>query len=158
AGVIVAGLAVFGSSLAGRAQTNGPGGGPVLGAPAPPGAAQPGTPTPPPTTPPPPLPAPAPTPAAPAQPRPPRPPSPSSQRKLQLSVKDGLVTLVAQNVTVRDIMSEWQRRTGCQFVNAEKLTSGPLTLDFPGRPELEVIGALLRDSAGTTAGSGYGYI
>ena len=84
--------------------------------------------------------------------------SPSSERKLQLSVKDGLVTLVAQNVTVRDIMTEWQRRTGCQFVNAEKLTSGLLTLEFPGRPELEVIGALLRDSAGTTAGSGYGYI
>jgi hypothetical protein len=84
--------------------------------------------------------------------------SASSERKLQLSVKDGLVTLVAQNVTVRDIMTEWQRRTGCQFVNAEKLPSSLVTLDFPDRPELEVIGALLRDSAGTTPGSGYGYI
>ena len=44
-----------------------------------------------------------------------------TERKLQVSFKDGSVTLVAQNVTVRDILAEWQRRNGCQFVNADKL-------------------------------------
>jgi hypothetical protein len=75
-----------------------------------------------------------------------------AERKLQLSVKSGLVTLVAQNVTVREVLTEWHQRTGCQFVNAEKLTGGPVNLEFSGRPELEVIDSLLRGAAGYMVG------
>jgi len=145
-GVVVAGLTILASGV-GRAQTPGPVAVPIVGSPAAQGTVQPSAPTPAPSTSTTAAPAPATVPAV-----------GSSERKLQLSVKDGLVTLVAQNVTVREILSEWQRRTGCQFVNAERLAGGPVTLEFPGRPELEVIDSLLRGSAGSVAGSGYGYI
>jgi hypothetical protein len=145
-GVVIAGLTILASDV-GRAQTTGPVAVPIVGSPAAQGATQPSVPAPAPTV------TPAPTTATVAGPS-----MGSGERKLQLSVKDGLVTLVAQNVTVREILGEWQRRTGCQFVNAERLAGGPVTFEFPGRPELEVIDSLLRGSAGSVAGSGYGYI
>jgi hypothetical protein len=74
------------------------------------------------------------------------------ERKLQLSFDNGAVTLVAQNVTVREILADWQRRNGCQFVNAEKLAGGPVTLEFSAKPELEVIDSLLRGVAGYMVG------
>jgi hypothetical protein len=74
------------------------------------------------------------------------------ERKLDLSFNHGLVTLSAQNVTVREILTEWQRKNGCQFVNAEKLSGAPVTLEFPGKPELEVIDSLLRGVAGYMVG------
>jgi hypothetical protein len=76
------------------------------------------------------------------------PAAPSNARKLQLSLSRGTVTLSAQNVSVRDIMSEWQRQTGCQFVNADKLTGGLVSFEFGQEPELRVIDALLRGAAG----------
>lgn len=80
--------------------------------------------------------------------------NPGTPRKLDLSFDKGAVTLSAQNVTVREILAEWQRRNGCQFVNAEKLPGGPVTvpLEFSARPELEVIDALLRGVAGYMVG------
>ena len=78
-------------------------------------------------------------------------------RKLDLSFKDGTVGLDAQNVTLREILTEWQRRGGCQFVNADKITGGPVTRQFPpGTPELQAIDSLLRDLA--SPNSGYGYM
>jgi len=72
----------------------------------------------------------------------------ASARKLQLSFDKGTVNLVAQNVTVREILSEWQRQNGCQFVNADKLTGGPVSFEFGQETELHVIEALLRGAAG----------
>src|SRR5476649_1023860 len=40
-------------------------------------------------------------------------PATRGDRKLELSFKDGTVALDAQNVTLRDILMEWQRRDGC---------------------------------------------
>jgi len=74
-----------------------------------------------------------------------------SERKLQLAFQDGTVSLVAQNVTVRDILAEWQRRGGCQFVNADKLpgASAPVSMQFvEGTPEGQAIDSLLRGAAG----------
>jgi hypothetical protein len=77
-------------------------------------------------------------------------------RKLDLTFKDGTVGLDAQNVTLREILTEWQRRGGCQFVNADKITGGPVTRQFPpGTPELQAIDSLLRDLASPNAGYGY---
>jgi hypothetical protein len=87
------------------------------------------------------------------------PPVPASrgERKLDLSFKDGTVALDAQNVTIREILVEWQRRDGCQFVNADKLPAAPVTMQFPaGTPALDAIDSLLRGLATPT--TGYGYI
>ena len=42
-------------------------------------------------------------------------------RKLDVSFDKGLVTIEAQNVTVREILLEWGRKGGSRIVNAEKL-------------------------------------
>jgi hypothetical protein len=58
---------------------------------------------------------------------------------------------------LREIVTEWQRRGGCQFVHAEQLPATPLTLQVPaGTPELDAIDSLFRGLATPT--SGYGYI
>lgn len=72
-----------------------------------------------------------------------------SERKLELSFPaDGLVTLVAADVTARDILAEWTRQTGAVFVNAEKMPAEPLTLQFENMPQARVIDSILRSAAG----------
>jgi hypothetical protein len=72
-----------------------------------------------------------------------------AERKLQLSFdRNGLVTLVAQNVTVRDVLAEWARLGGTQVTNADKLTGGPINVQFEAQPEGVVLESLLRSTAG----------
>ncbi|HUL73383.1 MAG TPA: hypothetical protein VLT86_09800 [Vicinamibacterales bacterium] len=71
------------------------------------------------------------------------------ERKLQLSFdRNGLVTLIAQNVTVREILAEWTRVGGTKMVNADRLTGGPITVQFEAQPESVVLESLLRPTAG----------
>lgn len=134
------------ATVAAAAAQNAPVAVPIVGSP----AAQPRPAQPPqiPTEPPPmPVPGPAADPS----------PAARAQRKLELSLADGTIALEAQNVTLREILAEWQRRSGCEFVNAEKLPAGPVTLQFPaGTPELAAIDSLLHGLATST--TGYGYI
>lgn len=72
-------------------------------------------------------------------------------RTLELSfTPDGTVTLVAADVSLRDILAEWTRAGGSRFINAERLPASPLAvpLQFENRPETEVLAALLRSAAG----------
>lgn len=79
------------------------------------------------------------------------------ERKLELAFNGGTLALEAQNVTVREILMEWQRRSGCQFVNADKLPASQVTLQFAeGTPQLDVLDSLLRGLG--TGNTGYGYI
>lgn len=72
-----------------------------------------------------------------------------TERKLVLSFdRSGLVTLVAQNVTVREILAEWTRQGGTQMQNADKLMGPPITVQFDGQPEAVVLESLLRSTAG----------
>ncbi len=76
-----------------------------------------------------------------------------SGRKLEISFDlEGRVTLVAQNVTIREVLAEWGRVGGSYVVNAERLTGGSVTLRFENRPEREVIDSLLRTAAGYILG------
>ena len=78
-------------------------------------------------------------------------------RKLELTVSQGTLALDAQNVPLREILTEWERRSGCTFVNADKLPALSVTLQFPaGTPQTRVIDSLLRGLG--TGGTGYGYI
>lgn len=72
-------------------------------------------------------------------------------RVLELSfAPDGLVTLSAQNVTVRDILAEWARQCGCFVVNADRLAGAPLPvpLAFSKVPQDQVLRSLLRETGG----------
>jgi hypothetical protein len=63
---------------------------------------------------------------------------------------DGLVSLTAQNVTIRDILAEWARQCGCYVVNAERLAGGPIAvpISFVSAPQPNVLRALLRETGG----------
>ena len=79
------------------------------------------------------------TPVAPAQ----------AARKLDLTFNNGRVTLIAQNVTLQEILAEWTRRGGCPFVGADKIIGGKLPpLQYDNQPELTVLESLLRTMAG----------
>jgi hypothetical protein len=63
---------------------------------------------------------------------------------------DGLVTLTAQNVTVRDILAEWARQCGCYVVNADQLAGAPIAvpISFESAAQPDVLRSLLRETGG----------
>jgi hypothetical protein len=70
-------------------------------------------------------------------------------RKLDVSFNNGNVTIVAANVTLREIMAEWGRKGGSRIVNAEKLAGTPIPyIEFTDEPEVVVLRSLLRDVPG----------
>lgn len=72
-------------------------------------------------------------------------------RQLELSFdQQGRVTLVANNVTLREILAEWARRGGTTIMNLDKLAGAPIEypIRFENAPEMEVMQALLRGVAG----------
>jgi hypothetical protein len=75
-------------------------------------------------------------------------PSPASAGELTLSMNGGRVTLVAQEVPLREILAEWARVGKTTIVNGEKLVGPPLTLQLVDQPEREVLDLLLRAASG----------
>src|SRR5258706_13736416 len=77
--------------------------------------------------------------------------SPAAFADVKLSMKDGKVTLVAKDVTVRQILTEWARVGQTKIVNLERIASGPLTLELVDVPEAQALDVLLRAVAGYMA-------
>jgi hypothetical protein len=72
-----------------------------------------------------------------------------AERKLEISFPaEGLVTIVASGVTVREILAEWTRQTGTPFTNVDKLAGEPVSVQYESRHESDVIFSLLRSAAG----------
>lgn len=67
---------------------------------------------------------------------------------LKLTLNNGRVTLIAQDVPLRQILDEWARLGKTTIVNGDKLTGPPLTLQLVDRPEREVLDVLLRSASG----------
>jgi hypothetical protein len=76
------------------------------------------------------------------------PAAPAAAQDLQLSMRDGRVTLIANNVPVSRILAEWARVGQATVLNGEKMTGPPLTLHFENQPERDVLEVLLRSAAG----------
>ena len=72
-------------------------------------------------------------------------------RGLTLSVRDGLVSLDAQDVTVRQILTEWARVGQTHIVNVERITGGPITLKLDAVPEKQALDIILRSIPGYMA-------
>ena len=70
---------------------------------------------------------------------------------LQLTIKDGRVTLIADKVPARQILEEWAIVGDAKIVNADKLTGPPLTLRLENVPEREALDIVLRSAAGYVA-------
>jgi hypothetical protein len=71
--------------------------------------------------------------------------------ELKLTINNGRVTLVAQDVPIRQILAEWARLGQTTIVNGDKLNGPPLTLQLVDRPEREVLDVLLRSASGYIA-------
>ena len=71
--------------------------------------------------------------------------------ELRLSIANGRVTIVAQDVPVRQILDEWGRVGQTQVVGAERLTGAPVTLELHDVPEGRALETLLRSASGYIA-------
>lgn len=67
---------------------------------------------------------------------------------MKLELKDGRVTLDAQNVPVRQILAEWARLGGAKIINGEKVAGAPVTLQLADVPERQALDIVLRSVSG----------
>lgn len=77
--------------------------------------------------------------------------TPSWAAGLTLSIRDGLVSLDAQDVTVRQILTEWARIGKTRIINVERITGGPVTLKIDAMPEKQALDLILRAIPGYMA-------
>jgi hypothetical protein len=70
---------------------------------------------------------------------------------VKITIENGLVTIVAKDVTVRQILAEWARVGQAKVVNAERLPGGPISMELTNMPEAMVLDTLLRGAAGYVA-------
>ena len=74
---------------------------------------------------------------------------PASARagELKLSIKDGLVTLTAQDVPLSMVMAEWAKVGQTRVVNGEKILT-PVSLQLVNVPERRALDIILRSASG----------
>jgi hypothetical protein len=70
---------------------------------------------------------------------------------VRISIHDGQVSLAAKDATVRQILTEWARVGRTQIVNVERISGGPITIEFNNVPEQEALDMLLRSVSGYMA-------
>jgi hypothetical protein len=64
---------------------------------------------------------------------------------------NGLVSIDATSVPVREILSEWEKIGGTKVVGADRLSGAPLTLKLMNVPEAHALETILRSAAGYMA-------
>jgi glycosyltransferase involved in cell wall biosynthesis len=77
--------------------------------------------------------------------------APTAAPSVRLSIQDGRVWLTADRASVGEILAEWARVGQTQIANAERVQSGPLTLQLNGMPEPAALDLLLRSAGGYVA-------
>src|SRR6266853_1809392 len=70
--------------------------------------------------------------------------APAARAEVQLSIRNGRVTIVAKDATVRQILAEWARVGKTKIVNGERVPGGALTLELKDVPEADALDVLLR--------------
>jgi len=76
---------------------------------------------------------------------------PASAGELKLTMQDGRVTLMADNVPVRQILQEWARIGQTRILNADKLNGPNVTLQLVNTPERDALDIILRTASGYIA-------
>jgi hypothetical protein len=71
--------------------------------------------------------------------------------ELTLTFGNGLVTVDAKDVTVRQILTEWARVGKTRIVNMERIASPPITIKIEGVPEKQALEIVLRAVPGYMA-------
>lgn len=70
---------------------------------------------------------------------------------LHVTLKEGRVSIVATDVTVRQILTEWMRVGQIKIVNLERIPGGPVTLELDDVSETQALDVLLRSLSGYIA-------
>jgi hypothetical protein len=77
--------------------------------------------------------------------------APANAGDLKLTIENGRVTLIAQDVPLRQILQEWARIGNTKIVNADKVVGAPITLELINVPERQALDTVLRSTAGYLA-------
>jgi hypothetical protein len=75
----------------------------------------------------------------------------AASAEVKLTLRDGRVSLVARDATVRQILVEWARVGQTRIVNVDRIPGGPLTLELNDVPEAEALDLLLKSVTGYMA-------
>jgi hypothetical protein len=78
-------------------------------------------------------------------------PSPASAGELRLSIANGRVTLIAQDVPLKQILDEWGRVGQTTIVGSDKLTGANVTLELHDVAESKALETILRSASGYIA-------
>jgi hypothetical protein len=70
---------------------------------------------------------------------------------VQLTIRDGRVSLVAKDATVAQILAEWSRVGQTRIVNGERVPGGQVNLELKDVPEDQALEVLLRSASGYMA-------
>jgi hypothetical protein len=76
---------------------------------------------------------------------------PATARQLMLSFDNGRVSMEADAVPARTILSEWARLGGTKVIGGERITGTPLTIKLVDVPESQALDIVLRSVAGYMA-------
>lgn len=71
--------------------------------------------------------------------------------EVSLTIRDGRVTLVARDATVRQILAEWGKVGKITIVNLERVPGGPVSIELRDVPESKALDTVLRSVAGFLA-------
>lgn len=77
--------------------------------------------------------------------------APASAQQLRVSFDEGLVSVDANAVPVRQILNEWATQGGTKVVGVERITGAPLTIKLVNVPESKALEVILRSVAGYMA-------
>jgi len=72
-------------------------------------------------------------------------------QQIRLEIDGGRVSLDARDVSVPQVLAEWERVGGTRVVGGEKISGTTVTLNLAGVTEREALQTLLRDVAGYIA-------
>ena len=75
----------------------------------------------------------------------------ASAGDLKLTMQDGRVTIIADNVPLRQILQEWARVGQAKIVNADKMSGPAISLQLINAPERDALDILLRSASGYIA-------
>ena len=76
---------------------------------------------------------------------------PASAGELKLTMQDGRVTIMADNVPLRQILQEWARVGQTKIVNADKMNGPAVTIQLVNASERDALDILLRSASGYIA-------
>ena len=79
----------------------------------------------------------------------------AARADVRVSMKGGLVTIAAKDVTVRQILTEWSKVGQTTFINVDRIPGGPVTIELTDVPEKQALDIVLRDRKSTRLNSSH---